>query len=140
MEVAQISKVRMSRYMDTSSTTQVAKIMVKLLRPSCFSRANFARSPTCRPIVGKTVRGSSIGIWMKRSAELGMYVRSSKTRIILIGHVDDIKMAGKKQHLAPTRKKLMENVDLDEPTSFLDHENLGCTQRECKPKEVSIEE
>ena len=26
----------------------------------------------------------------------------------------------------------MKDVDLGEPTSFLDHENLGCTQRECK--------
>ena len=25
----------------------------------------------------------------------------------------------------------MEDVDLGAPTSFLDHENLGCTQREC---------
>ena len=30
-------------------------------------------------------------------------------------------------------------VDLDEPTSFLDHENVGCTQRECKPTETIIE-
>ena len=29
----------------------------------------------------------------------------------------------------------MKNVDLDEPTSFLDHVYLGCTQRECKPNE-----
>ena len=34
----------------------------------------------------------------------------------------------------------MKNVDLDEPTSFLDHENLGCTQRECKPNEIIIRE
>ena len=27
---------------------------------------------------------------------------------------------------------LMEDVDLGEPTSFLDHVFLGCTQRECK--------
>ena len=31
----------------------------------------------------------------------------------------------------------MTTVDLDEPTSFLDHENLGCTQRECKPNAVA---
>ena len=49
-------------------------------------------------------------------------------------------MAGKKQHKAPTWKKLMKNVDLDEPTSFLDHMYLGCTQRECKPNEIIIEE
>ena len=44
-------------------------------------------------------------------------------------------MAGMKQNMAPLWKKLMKNVDLDEPTSFLDHVNLGCTQRECKPND-----
>ena len=33
-----------------------------------------------------------------------------------------------------------ENVDLDEPTSFLDHENLGCSQRECESSENFLEE
>ena len=44
-------------------------------------------------------------------------------------------MAGKKQNLAPMWKKLMKNVDNEEPTSFLDHVYLGCTQRERKPNE-----
>ena len=43
-------------------------------------------------------------------------------------HVDDLKMTGKKQHMAPVWKKLMKNVDLDEPT-FLDHVYLGYIQR-----------
>ena len=34
---------------------------------------------------------------------------------------------------------LTKNVDLDEPISFLDHVNLGCTKRECKPNEIIIE-
>ena len=42
--------------------------------------------------------------------------------------VDDIKMAGKMQRMAPMWKKLMKDADLDEPTSFLDHVYLGCTQ------------
>ena len=29
-------------------------------------------------------------------------------------------------------KVLNKEVDLGEPTSFLDHENLGCTQRQCE--------
>ena len=49
-------------------------------------------------------------------------------------------MAGKKQKMALRWKKLMKNVNLDEPTSFLDHVNLGCTQRECKQNEVIIEQ
>ena len=43
-------------------------------------------------------------------------------------------MAGKRQNLAPMWKKLMKDVDVEEPTSFLDHVDLGCTQRECKNK------
>ena len=54
-----------------------------------------------------------------------MYVRSSKTKIILSIHVDDIKMDGNKQKMAPMWKKLMNNVDTDEPTSFLGHVFLG---------------
>ena len=41
-------------------------------------------------------------------------------------------MAGKKQNLDPMWKLLNKEVDLGEPTSFLDHEYLGCTQRQCE--------
>ena len=46
-------------------------------------------------------------------------------------YVDDIKLAGKKQDIDPMWKVLNKEVDWGEPTSFLDHENLGCTQRQC---------
>ena len=46
--------------------------------------------------------------------------------------VDDIKLAGKKQNLDPMWKELNKEVDLGEPTSFLDHVYLGCTQRQCE--------
>ena len=45
--------------------------------------------------------------------------------------MDEIKLAGEKQNISPTWKILMKDVDLGEPTSFLDHVYLGCTQREC---------
>ena len=67
-----------------------------------------------------------------------MLVRSQKTKIFLSVHVDDINMAGKKQNLAPVWKKLMKNVDIEEPTSFLGHVYLGCAQRECKLNEKII--
>ena len=44
-------------------------------------------------------------------------------------YVDDIRIAGKKQNFAPMWKTLMKNVDIDEPTSFLENVYLGCTQR-----------
>ena len=62
-----------------------------------------------------------------------------KPGLFLSVSVDDIKMAGKKQNMAPMWKKWMKNVDLDETTSFLDHVFLECTQRECKPNETIIE-
>ena len=40
-------------------------------------------------------------------------------------------MAGKTENIEPTCKILMKDVDLGEPTSFLDHVYLGCKQREC---------
>ena len=46
--------------------------------------------------------------------------------------VDDIKLAGKKQNLDPMWKILNKEVDLGEPTSFLDHVYLGGTQRQCE--------
>ena len=47
-------------------------------------------------------------------------------------YVDDIKLAGKKQNIDSMWKVLNKEVDLGEPTSFLDHENLGCTHRQCE--------
>ena len=44
--------------------------------------------------------------------------------------MDDIKLAGEKQNTNPTWKVLFKEVDLGEPTSFLDHVYLGCTQRQ----------
>ena len=41
-------------------------------------------------------------------------------------------MAGKKQSINPMWKVLNQEVDLGEPTSFLDHVYLGCTQRQCE--------
>ena len=101
-QVAQISKVRVSRDMSTSSTTQMAKILVRHLRSSGSSRTKFVRTPTCWSLVGKTVRGSFVGTRMWRregrrgNSELGMYVRSSETSVTSVkeaekgSHVEEI--------------------------------------------------
>ena len=52
--------------------------------------------------------------------------------LFLSVYVDDIKLAGKKQNIDPMWKLLKKEVDLEEPTSFLDHVYLGCTQRQCE--------
>ena len=46
--------------------------------------------------------------------------------------MDDIKLSGKKQNINPVWKLLNKEVDLGEPTSFLDHVYLGCTHRQCE--------
>ena len=51
-----------------------------------------------------------------------------KQELFLSVCVDDKKVAGMKQNMAPMWKKLMKNVDLDEPTSFVDIVYLRCTQ------------
>ena len=43
-------------------------------------------------------------------------------------YADDVKLVGKKQNNNPMCKVLNKEVDLGEPTSFLDHVYLGCTQ------------
>ena len=44
-----------------------------------------------------------------------------KKGLFLSVNVDDIKLAGKKQNINPVWKLLIKEVDLGEPTSFLDH-------------------
>ena len=56
--------------------------------------------------------------------------------------MDDIELAGKKHNIDPMWKVLNKEVDLGEPTSFLDHVYLGCTQRQCeisKKSRISVE-
>ena len=59
-----------------------------------------------------------------------LFVHREK-ELFLSVYVDDIKLAGKKHNIDPMWKVLKE-VTLGEPTSFLDHVYLGCTQRQCE--------
>ena len=59
--------------------------------------------------------------------------------LFLSVYVDYIKLAGKKQNLDPMWKLLNKEVDLGEPTSFLDHVYLGCTQRQCEISKDTVD-
>ena len=69
--------------------------------------------------------------WEKISNCECLFVHCEKGLFLSV-YVDEIKLVGKKQNLDPMRKVLNNEVDLGEPTSFLGHENLGCTQRQCE--------
>ena len=68
--------------------------------------------------------------WVKVSNWECFFVHREKGLFLSV-HVDDINLAGKKQNIDPMWKVLNKEVDLGEPTSFLDHVCLGCTQRQC---------
>ena len=59
--------------------------------------------------------------------------------LFLFVYVDDIKLVGKKQNLDRMWKLLNKEVDLGEPTSFLDHVYLGCTQRQCEISKNTVD-
>ena len=54
-----------------------------------------------------------------------VYSSTETTGLFLSVCVDDIKLAGKKQNIKPMWKVLNKEVDLGEPTYFLDHVYLG---------------
>ena len=69
--------------------------------------------------------------WKKVSNWDCLFVHREKGLFFSV-HVDDIKLAGKKQSSDPMWKVLNKEVDLGGPTSFLDHVCWGCTQRQCE--------
>ena len=69
--------------------------------------------------------------WEKVSNRECLFVHRQKGLFLSVS-VDDIKLAGMKQNIDPMWKLLNKKVDLGEPTSFLDHEDLVCTQRQCE--------
>ena len=88
---------------------------------------------------GKRVRRSPNRNWMVTGFELGILLVPWKHGLFSSIYVDDIKISEEKQTMGPMCKKLMKNVDLEDPTSFLDNEYLECTQRECKTNEIIFE-
>ena len=71
----------------------------------------------------KAICENLIEVWLFVHREKGLF---------LSVNVDDIKLAGKKQNIDPMWQVLNKEVDFGEPTSFLDHVYLGCTQRQCQ--------
>ena len=55
-----------------------------------------------------------------------------RERIVLVCVCGRYQTGWETENIEPTWKILMRDVDLGEPTSFLDHVYLGCTQRECQ--------
>ena len=54
--------------------------------------------------------------------------------------MDDTKKSWEEEEHGPHVEEIVENEDIDEPTSFLYHVYLGCSQRECKPNVTTIDQ
>ena len=65
------SKIGMSRHVDSSTTTQMAQIMVQYGRPSCSSRKESVRSSAGRTTLGEAVRESSSWKRMGKKFQIG---------------------------------------------------------------------
>ena len=90
-------------------------------------------------LVGKITWKSSIGTGMGKRPNWECLFVHRNQQLFLSENVDHIKVAGKKQNMAPMWKKLLKNVDLDQPTTIPDHVYLGCSQREGKPNENIVD-
>ena len=73
-----------SRHLDSSTTTQMAKIMVQYGRPGRPSWAESVRSSFGRTIMGKAIWRNSIEVRLWEGFQLGMLIRTPLKRIILI--------------------------------------------------------
>ena len=138
--ITENSQIGRCRLLDSSTTTQMAQIMVQYGRPSRSSWAKSVWSPFGRTIVGKAICENPIEIRLGESSKLGMSLCTSWKRIILIC------VCGWHQNWLQRNKILIrcgnygtKKSNLGEPTSFLDHVHLGCTQRQCEISKNTVD-
>ena len=97
------------------------------------------RNLHCHPLAGLLWERQFEKILLKNGWEKvfnweSFFVHREKGLFLSV-YVDDIQLAGKKRNINPMRKALNKEVDLGEPTSFLDRVYLACTQRQCEIKQ-----
>ena len=110
-EMAQSSMVRMSRFVNTSSTTQVAKVTVKHWRSRGSSCAKIVRTSTCRSLVGKTIWERFIETRIGQGTELGM--SATLRAAVHLGQDYEAKLRYVKNHLwKSVRQLFIENEKL----------------------------
>ena len=102
------SDVRMSRCLGTSSTTQMAWVVVQYGRSSCSSWAQLVRSS--RMLIRLSRKGLFLSVWGRD------YIDWKET---------DHRPNGGNCHERKT-------LTWREPTSFFDHVNFGCIRSECQ--------
>ena len=107
--------IRLTRHKRPKSWSSMEDPVVPLWKESVWS--SFSRTN-----MGKAIWESPSGTRLGANSKLGMFysLTEKKKELFLSVCVDDIKLAGKKQNINPMWKVLNNEVDLGEPTSFLD--------------------
>ena len=83
-QIIENSQIGLSRHLDSSTTTQMAKIMVQYGRPSRSSWAESVWSSFGRTILGKEIWENPFETRLGENSELGMSLGTSWKKIILI--------------------------------------------------------
>ena len=100
-QIIENSKIEVSRHWDSSTTTQMAKIMVQHRRPSCCSWAKTVRSFLAGLLWERQFERILLKYgWEKVSNCECLFVHREKGLFLTV-YVDDIKLAGKKQNIHP---------------------------------------
>ena len=124
-------KIGMSRHVDTSTTTQIVLKSWSIMEDPVVP----LEQKICMVILWQDCCGK--GQYEKILVEHGwelvpnwecLFVHRQKGLFLSV-YVDDIKLAAREENINPMWKVLNKEVDLGEPTSFLDQVYLGCTQR-----------
>ena len=126
------SKVRTSRYLDTSTKTQIAKINFQHGRPIVPLERNLYGHPLARLLWERHFEKVLLEHGWAKSSNCECFFENRDKGLSLSVCVDDIKLAGEKQNIDPMWNVPLKEVDLGEPTSFLDHVYFDCTQRDCQ--------
>ena len=126
------SQIGMSRHLDLSTTTQWPKSWSSIEHPVVPLERNLFGHPLAGLLWERQFERILLQHgWEKVSNWECLFVHRPKGLFLSV-YVDDIRLAGKKQNNNPMWKLLNKEIDLGEPTSFLDLVHLGCTQRQCE--------
>ena len=132
LQIIENSKIVMSRHQDSSTTTQMAEIMVQYERPSFPLERNLYGHPLVGLLWERQFEKVLLKTWMGEKSKWECLFAHREKGLFFSAYVDDIKLVRKKHNIDPMWKVLNKEVDLGEPTSFLDHVYLGCNQRQCE--------
>ena len=83
-KLLKILTIGMCRHLDTSTTTQMAQIMVQYGRPSRSSWAKSVRSSFGRTVMSTAIREDPIKVQLVEGFQLGMLIRTPWKRVVLI--------------------------------------------------------